>query len=230
MHQSWEHLLFLHWSWEPEAVQQTLPPGLRVDVFNGRAWIGLVPFFMCNVRPTFTPALPHFSNFLEVNLRTYVYDAEGRPGVWFYSLDCNRWLVVKGARAAFHLLYQHAEMRATVDSRGQVDYYTRRRGEERESRFQYRATGEGRLAVPGSEEFFLIERYALFAHDPRRAQLWLGRVAHPPYRIRDAEVQGWDDGLLRLAGFDVQGRAPEHICVADAVDVEIFSPSVLKNR
>jgi hypothetical protein len=223
MRQTWTHLLFLHWSWEPATVQRTLPAGLTVDTHDGRAWIGLVPFFMRRVRPAGLPALPWLSDFLELNVRTYVHDARGRPGVWFYSLDCNRWPAVKVARRFFHLPYEHAAMSATIAPEdGWVDYRAQRRGTAAESRFRYRAVGAGSEAAPGTREFFLAERYTLFAHDARRGRLWTGRVAHAPYRLSPAEVPVWDDTMLRLASFGPQGRAPEHACAAAAVDVAVY--------
>src|SRR3954470_607640 len=93
--QRWEELLFLHWRWDPDAVQATLPPGLTVDTCQGAAWLGLVPLFMRNVHPRFVPAVSWMSDFLEVNLRTYVFDSRGRPGIYFYSLDCDQPVVVE---------------------------------------------------------------------------------------------------------------------------------------
>ena len=223
MRQQWAHLLFLHWAWDAAAVQDTLPAGLTVDTFEGPAWIGLVPFFMRRVRPAGFPTVPGVSNFLELNVRTYVHDAAGRPGVWFYSLDCNQWLAVKVARGLFHLPYEHAVMSADISvATGEVDYAAGRCGQAEESRFLYRATGPGRAAEPGSLEFFLVERYTLFAHAARRQRLYAGRVAHEPYRVAGAEVPVWDDGMMRLAGFDAAGRPPDHRCTAAAVDVEVF--------
>ena len=223
MRQEWTNLLFLHWAWDAVQVQRTLPAGLTVDTFEGRAWIGLVPFFMRRVRLAGSPAVPGVSDFLELNVRTYVHDAHGRPGVWFYSLDCNQWLAVKVARTFFHLPYEHAAMAAAVDAAtGTVDYSACRRGLERESRFRYRATGERHGAPAGTLEFFLVERYTLFAHAVRRNRLLAGRVAHVPYQVGAAEVTVADDMMLRLAGFDPAGRAPDHVCAAAAVEVEIF--------
>ena len=227
MAMKWERLLFLHWSWDAAEVQRTLPPGLTVDTFDGRAWLGVVPFFMCGVRPTFAPAVPGLSDFLELNVRTYVFDEQGRPGVWFYSLDANQWLAVKTARALFHLNYQHATMSAAVEpASGEVDYRARRRGHggtvERESRFRYRAVGEARVATAGSLEFFLVERYLLFAFDERRGRLGRGRVWHRPYEISAAEVPLWDDVNLRLAGFAAPARAPDHVGAARRVEVEAW--------
>ena len=72
MHQRWEELLFLHWPFEPQIIAKVLPPSLRVDTFEGKAWIGVVPFSMRNVRPRFLPSVPGISNFPELNLRTSV--------------------------------------------------------------------------------------------------------------------------------------------------------------
>jgi uncharacterized protein YqjF (DUF2071 family) len=222
MYQRWAELLFLHWVWDPAAVQRTLPRGLTVDTFDGRAWIGLIPFFMQAVRPRFCPTVPGLSDFMELNVRTYVHDAAGRPGVWFYSLDCNQGLAVRLARGLFHLRYEHAVMQAARLRDGGMDYRAQRRGDAHESRLVYRLGGEGRPVAAGSLEFFLVERYRLFAHDAGRDVLWSGRVAHAPYAVTTAEVASLDDRLLRLAGFDPAGRGPDHCCGARPVDVEIF--------
>jgi hypothetical protein len=134
MYQRWAELLFLHWVWDPAAVQRTLPRGLTVDTFDGRAWIGLIPFFMQAVRPRFCPTVPGLSDFMELNVRTYVHDAAGRPGVWFYSLDCNQGLAVRLARGLFHLRYEHAVMQAARLRDGGMDYRAQRRGDAHESR------------------------------------------------------------------------------------------------
>src|ERR1700693_6203680 len=101
MFQRWVHLLFLHWALSPDIVQGPLPKGLQVDTFEGNAWIGIVPFFMRGVRPAGFVSVPGISNFLELNLRTYVRDASGRPGLLFYSLDG----VETSAEPAAHTTY-----------------------------------------------------------------------------------------------------------------------------
>ena len=83
MYQRWEKLLFLHWEMDPEVIQSTLPSGLYVDNYEGKAYVGIVPFYMRGIRPRGFPAIPYLSNFLECNVRTYVHDENGVPGVWF---------------------------------------------------------------------------------------------------------------------------------------------------
>lgn len=231
MRQRWSHLLFLHWAVDPAAVQRTLPRGLTVDCLDGRAWIGLVPFFMRDVRPAGWPAVPGISNFLELNVRTYVHDVHGRPGVWFYSLDCNQWLAVRVARRFFHLPYEHATMAATVaEETGEVDFRARRWGTKEQCRFRYPLARRGHLAAPDTPEFFLLERYTLFAHDRRGDRLLAGRVAHTPYRFELTPVSVWDNAMVRRAGFAPEGRPPDHACVAEAVAVDIFPLEAVDRR
>ena len=222
MHQRWEELLFLHWSFPPEEIQRTLPAALRADTFEGRAWVGLVPFFMRGIRPRWLPGAPWISNFLELNLRTYAVDARGRPGVWFYSLDCNRGPAVWRGRNLFHLNYQRARMRAAVDASGAVDYECQRRGADSPSRFRWRPAGAPRAAEPGTPEFFLCERYRLFAAHRRTGRILSGRVHHAPYELASAGVGAWDDQVFALDGLPCPGRAPDHAVACRGVRVNVF--------
>jgi uncharacterized protein YqjF (DUF2071 family) len=225
LHQRWERLLFLHWRWDAAAVQAALPPGLTVDTREGAAWLGLVPLFMRDIRPMALPAVPLLSNFLELNLRTYVYDAAGRPGVYFFSLDCNQPLAVETARRLLFLRYEHATMNAAVDAEGWVDFTAQRRGSAESARFRYHPFGPPPAeALPDSPEFFLLERYRLFASDDAGERLHSIRVCHAPHRWRQAQVFEWGEAPLRLAGFDPRGRAPDHLCCTEPVDVETFAP------
>lgn len=220
MRQRWEDLLFLHWRFPVDEVQRSLPDGLQVDTFDGAAWLGVVPFFMCGVRPVLCPALPRISNFLELNLRTYVHDAQGRPGVWFYSLDCNQPLAVWTARTFFALPYQHARMSAERRSAGRIQYMSQRCGDSHGSRFDYELGQGTHPADPGSLEFFLVERYRLFAQT--RHGLRSGRVHHTPYPLTTVNVREWDARLLSLNGFSDPQRPPDHVLASPGVQVTIY--------
>lgn len=220
MHQRWEQLLFLHWTFDPAVIQATLPAGLTVDTFDGLAWVAVVPFLMRGIRPRFTPPVPGISDFLELNLRTYVHDEQGRPGVWFYSLDCNQALAVWTARTLFHLPYQHAWMTAhRTEDRGLV-YTSQRFQDAHLSRFEYRLSPDSHEVEPGSLEFFLAERYLLFSQTPRG--LRMGRVHHRPYPLAEALVTHWDTHLFALAGLPEPTRPPDHILGSAGVQVRVF--------
>ncbi|MBB5034765.1 YqjF family protein [Prosthecobacter vanneervenii] len=219
MLQRWEKLAFLHWRWDPADIQRTLPPGLYVDTFEGDAWLAIVPFFMRGIRPRFCPPVPGISNFLELNVRTYVHDEQGRSGVWFYSLDCNQSFAVWTARTFFHLPYQHARMQA-AHSQGWIDYRCKRNGTTVESRFHYRIASETHAAAPGSLEFFLAERYLLFSQTSRG--LRCGQVHHAPYPLAEAAVHTWDVSPLLQAGFADPKRPPDHLIGSPGVDVRVY--------
>ena len=224
MYQKWLDLLFLHWEFSPEAIQRTLPPGLYVDTFEDKAYVGVVPFFMRDVRPRFLPAVPGVSNFQELNVRTYVHDDSGMPGVWFYSLDANQYLAVKAARCFFSLPYFYSEMGAEINpTNREVSYFSRRRGTDAglKSTFRYRPTSDTSTAAPGTLEFFLVERYVLFAYS-RKGRLYSGRVWHSPYRLTSVEVSSMDENVLRLDGLSKPAAAPAHRIMSPGVEVDIF--------
>lgn len=218
--QRWNDLLFLHWEVDPQVVQAMLPAGLTVDTYQGSAYLGIVPFFMERVRPRGLPPLPWLSWFQELNVRTYVHDEQGRPGVLFYSLDCNQPLAVWIARRTFHLPYFHARMSATRTAE-QVDYRCQRKDwAETAAEFSWRMPGETKEAVHGSLEFFLVERYYLFTRAPD-GQLYSGQVHHRPYRICEADVLTHSIMPATQAGFQIAGD-PVSALRADAVDVSIY--------
>jgi uncharacterized protein YqjF (DUF2071 family) len=216
----WQRLLFLHWSWDAREIQRTLPAGLFVDTFEGKAWLAIVPFFMRRVHPKGLPCVPWLSDFLELNVRTYVHDGVGLPGVWFYSLACNQSLAVEVARRCFYLNYVHARMRALVDPRG-ICSYKARRYHCAEATFRYGSAGPRTAAEPGSLEFFLLERYALFSAGPKGA-LYVGRVHHVPYEFGPALLEEWSFSPAIADGFRDPDRPPDHTVVAEDIDVQAW--------
>lgn len=225
MYQRWHDLLFLHWRWDAAAIQRTLPEGLTVDTRDGEAWLGVVPFGMSGVRPRGLPAVGWLSRFWELNLRTYVRSADGTPGVWFYSLDCNRRMAVAIARRFFRLPYVFA--RISADGRlgtasGVTHYESRRPGGGGVNRFAYAAAGVAEVAEPRSLAWWLVERYVLFAGGSKGRALHLGRVWHEPYRVAPARVGLVQTSLFADNGFTPPGRDPDHALVAEGVDVAVY--------
>ena len=221
MRQRWQELLFLHWEVDAGRLQERLPPGLHVDLYEGRAHLGVVPFLMRAVRPRGLPQVPYLSNFLECNVRIYVHDERGTPGVWFFSLDTDRWLAYQTARRVFHLPYYWAQMRASLSER--VDFSVRRRGSGHAlARYDYARVGDTGRAEPGSLEFFLLERYLLFTFDEARGRLLSGRVHHPPYRFGPTELKEWSVEPAVWNALPRPEGGPVHACVAETVDVDVF--------
>ena len=223
MFQRWQRLLFLHWTFSSEEIQPLLPPGLTVDTFNGVAYVGVVPFEMRNIHPWWFPSVPYISNFLELNVRTYVIDEFGRPGVYFISLNADRWIACAFGRSWFHLPYHWCKMNSRIVEDGVTDYRCQRRTSESnaESHLQFRKTGSPSPAEPGTLEFFLVERYLLFTM--RSGELCYGQVHHTPYPLQSAEVLKCDNAMLRLDGVPERPQPPEHIGYVEGVDVDVFA-------
>ena len=224
LYQKWMNLLFLHWKFEIEEVQKTLPEGLFVDSYDDAAWVAIVPFFMRDIHPWWFPSVPCISNFLEVNLRTYVVDENGIPGVWFYSLAANQFIAVEWGRRVFHLPYFNAGIKANVSNDGQTfDYSLTRSGTENDfqSRFCWKREGECDIAQEETFEFFLFERYLMYNQTgPKKFRI--GQVWHTPYQFQPVELFEFDDQMLILANLEQTGREPDHVAFSPGVETEVF--------
>src|SRR3954470_20195014 len=166
MHQDWHHLLFLHWEIPAHELQALVPPELTIDTFEGKAYVGLIPFTLSNVRPVMMPPIPFLSTFHEVNVRTYVHLHGREPGVWFFSLDTSSGLSVDAARAFYKLPYFHSviEWSESKGAMPELEFVSRRDDptgvKPANLRVSYRPVeGPVAHAVPGTLEHFLIERY-----------------------------------------------------------------------
>lgn len=186
---SWHDLLFMHWPVPEDWLRPLIPPGLSLDTFDGSAWLGVVPFRMSDVRPRFFPAVGPLSNFPELNLRTYV-TADGKPGIWFFSLDAHNPVAVRIARATFGLPYFDAKMSCRIagDEVHYASIRTYRGAPAAEFVGRYRPDGEPFDSRPGSLENFLTERYCLYAADGR-GKLRRGDIHHAMWPLQPAEAE-----------------------------------------
>ena len=218
--QDWHHLLFLHWEVPPAELQSLLPPGLDLDTFEGKAYVGLVPFTLTGVRPILTPPLPWISSFHEINVRTYVHRNGRDPGVWFFSLDASSTIAVAAARAAYKLPYFHAHI--DFESGSAIQFDSKRDGRTPIHAHIRYAPAETPItrAVVNSLEFFLVERYLLYAADEHH-NLYRPRVHHQPYPLQRAELQSLDETLVWAAGIK-KHEEPQHRHYAREVNVKIY--------
>lgn len=222
MTQSWLRLLFAHWPVRPDELRSLIPPGLELETFGGTAWVALTPFELRNLRVRCLPAMGGASEFLEMNLRTYV-SRKGVPGVLFFSLDAGSAAGVKGARLLYRLPYHHADMSMRPAETG-WRYHSRRRDGAAEARLQYRPTGEATRPLPGSFEAWAAERYCLYA-PLRSGRLLRAHIHHPPWALAPAEAEVEVNTIGSAANVPVSGTAPV-LHYAEAQHVLIWGPTL----
>jgi uncharacterized protein YqjF (DUF2071 family) len=206
MGQTWNDLLFAHWEVAPARLAAVVPPQLPLDTFAGRAWIGVTPFTVRNLRLRLTLPVPYLSVFPEINVRTYV-TVGGRPGIFFFSLDADSALAVAAARRLYRLPYFRT--RAAVRRAGdEVAYRCERISEEAPAaaRFEarYRPTGPAANAAPGSLEHWLTERYCLYTLDDAQRVL-RADIHHPPWPLQPAEAEIATNSMAAEVGLELAG-------------------------
>lgn len=220
MHQDWGKLLFMHWRVDPNLVQHLIPDALSLDLYGGSAWIGITPFTMWDIRafPPFAPSLPGLDSMHELNVRTYVH-YEGVPGVWFFSLDVNSLVAATTARAFFHLPYHHAE----IDLQGKKTAFKFRAKRESGAEAMFKAAWSVGDALPvshsGTREFFLTERYCLYAESD--GDIYRARIYHQPWPLREATLKSYETNLFEINRLPTPKTQPI-VHYAPEVNVDIW--------
>ena len=217
----WSELLFAHWPVTPSRLAPLLPKGLTLDVRDNQAWIGVVPFLMSDVAPRCCPSVPRLSRFLELNVRTYVI-RDGKPGVWFFSLDAANRIAVRAARATFNLPYMDAQMAMTKGKSNTITYSSNRthRGEPRaEFQASYEPAGTPFRAQEGTLEHWLTARYCLYSVT-RNGALLRGEIDHEPWMLAPAT---WTEHQNSMCdSLDVELSGSPHLLFAQPIEVRAW--------
>jgi uncharacterized protein YqjF (DUF2071 family) len=220
--QSWLDLAFIHYRADTAKLRTKVPDGLKLQEFDGTAWVGLVPFRMHGVmRRPLTP-IPGLLSFPELNLRTYV-EIGGKAGVWFFSLDADSAIAVAGGRRIYRLPYFRARMSHRWND-GWVEFASERIESPVRFAARYRGIGEGTFAAAGSFEHWIAERYCLYSVGVS-GELKRVEVHHPPWLLQRAEVTIEVNDMLSAAGVEILGGAP--VChFSRGVDVVSYAAKV----
>ena len=208
MKQVWHDLLFMHWPVAIERLRPLIPAELEIESYEGSAWVGVVPFHMSGIRGHWLPPIPGTSAFPELNVRTYVR-VGGKPGVWFFSLDAANSLAVAGARSFYHLPYFRARMHAKSGPNREIQYESHRihRGApSADFRGRYRPLGDPFRAQQGSLEYFLVERYCLYA--ATRGRIFCGEIDHAPWPLQCAEAEIEVNTMVAASGIALPASKP----------------------
>lgn len=218
--QRWLELLFAHWPIDAEQLRPHIPDGLEIDQFDGTAYVAVVPFRMEGVMRRPLPDLPWISAFPELNVRTYVTH-NGKPGVYFLSLDATNPLAIWAARTFFYLPYRRARMRVQRNA-ARITYASQRTSKEAELRGWYAPNCDPFESTPGTIEHWLTERYCLFANN-KRGRISCTEVHHAPWPLQTAQADFSSNSMLTANGLPCDGP-PALLHYADSIDVVVWSP------
>jgi uncharacterized protein len=203
MEQTWNDLLFAHWTVSEEILRPLVPSALPLDTFAGQCWVAVAPFHMTGVRFRGLPPIPGLSSFPELNVRTYV-TLGGKPGLYFFSLDARSLAAVWSARVTYRLPYFHARMKVGYDN-GWITYNSRRTPVATFAA-KYRPVGAIQMRKPGTLEHWLTERYCLYTvagNDVFRAD-----IHHTQWPLQDAEAEIPENTMASAAGIKLPELSP----------------------
>ena len=217
MAQTWHDLLFAHWPIAADALRPLVPVQLMLDTFDGCGWVGVVPFRMSGVRARGLPALAGLSRFPELNVRSYV-TLDGKPGVYFFSLDAASLAAVRAARALYHLPYFHAKMHSQAAG-DEIVYRSVRCDRSAEFRGRYGPCAPVQLRAPGTIEHWLTERYCLYTM--HGGNVYRGEIHHQPWPLQDARAEIEINSMATAAGIALP-NAPPRLHFARRLDVLIW--------
>ncbi|HTQ86865.1 MAG TPA: DUF2071 domain-containing protein [Candidatus Solibacter sp.] len=223
MAQRWHELLFAHWVVPASLLRPLIPSRLEIDTRDGQAWLGVIPFRMSGVRLRGTPPVPGLSAFPELNVRSYV-TCDGKPGVWFFSLDAGNAIAVAVARTWFHLPYFRARMRSAGNGEW-IEYRSERTHSDAppaKLQVRYRACGTEQRPEPGTLAHWLTERYCLYAADARE-NIYCGEIHHAPWKLTSAESEFEANTMAEGLGVELPRMEPV-LYFAERQEVLVWPP------
>ena len=211
MRQTWNDLLFAHWSLAPEALRPLVPPELSLDLYSPRTLTGLTQVFKLLADETRMRILHYLMQKPELNVRTYV-TYQGKPGVFFFSLDAFNPPAVWGARLAYHLPYFYARMWFKTENGGEfgtreVQYSSMRfRTPHAEFKGVYKAASAASESRPGSVEHFVTERYRLYS--VHEGNVYAADIHHVTWQLQTAEATITRNSMAEAAGISLPHSKP----------------------
>lgn len=227
MQQSWKDLLFLHYKVPYHILRPLVPQELELDTYNDEVWISITPFKMRNVKFRMLPSIPTATNFLELNLRTYV-KFKGRGGIYFFSLDASSILSVIGARTGAFLPYFTASM-SVNEEMGEFHFKSRRNKDNGIMLdVKYKPTSPPFKSPVGSLEEWLVERYCLFQETIKGKFLEID-IHHLKWSLQHAEAHILTNTLTKPLNLAIPDK-PSMIHFSKYLKVLVWPPKIVSFR
>ncbi|MBU8880406.1 DUF2071 domain-containing protein [Bacillus sp. FJAT-29790] len=208
MRQTWSNLLFLHWPISSESLRPYIPPSIQIDIFGEYAWLGVILFVTEGVYPRGLSSVSLACKFPEINLRTYVI-YNGKPGIYFLSLDSRNWASTMIGKSWFHLPYYYAQI--SFQQKGQAFHFqsTRKGKIDEPIKFScnYAHSSEVYFTQEGTLDHWLTERYCMFSSD-KGSNIYSVDLHHRPWPLQKAEAEIYTNTLFSPFHFDLSEVKP----------------------
>lgn len=208
MRQSWNNLLFSHWPVSPEVLRPHIPSTLKIDTFEQFAWVGIVLFVMEGIYPRGISSVSLVPKFPEINVRTYV-QYNGKPGVFFMSLDVEDWASLTIAKKWYRLPYRAAQI--SYKKEGQTYYFHSIRKDRTNIPIMFKGnfTPRSEVFFPKKEtlDHWLTERYCLYSTN-HRGNIYCGEIHHRPWPLQTVEAEISSNTLFSPFNIDIPKVRP----------------------
>ncbi|MGV3467279.1 MAG: YqjF family protein [Heyndrickxia sp.] len=208
MRQAWRNVLFLHWPVPVEKLRPHIPSSLQIDTFKGSAWLGIILFVLEGIFPLGISSLSLTPSFPETNVRTYV-KYNGKPGIYFMSIDVENWASLKIAKRWYRLPYHSAQIFYQKEGQN-FNFHSIRKDNESPSIYlkgQYSPISEVYYAKEGTLDHWLTERYCLYSSN-NVASIYCGDIHHQPWPLQKAEIDLVRNTLFTPFNFDFSKVKP----------------------
>ena len=217
--QTWEHYFWAHWRVPVEEMRAAVPDELEIEECDGSAWLGMVVLPRARAAAARRAAA---AGHLELppaqhpHVRARAGRAAGRLVLHDRRVEPAR--RARRARGVYHVPAFHARMTLEL-----ADDWTRGgvradgRGRDASSPGATAPPARRFHAEPGSLEWFLTERYRLFAHDAR------AEMHHDQWLLRPAEAE---IELTSISPFALSGEPLCHLSLRQ--DALIWPPEPVR--
>ena len=201
---NWRNIIMANYPIPAAAVQQYLPRGVELDLWEGQAYVSLVGFLFEDTK-LFGVPIPFLGTFEEVNLRLYVVRHTGnevRRGVVFINETVPyapvAWMANKLYKEHYTAVKTKYSLHAN-DTALQVDYQWQAGG--RWNTIGATAAADAAPMVPNSFEEFIFEHY--YGYTRINASLTEEyTIAHPSWHIHQLNEARIDCDFAAVYGPD----------------------------
>lgn len=221
LNQNWVNLTFMHWEVDHQSLKKYIPEDLELETFEGKTYIGTIPFRMEKIRPRYLPSVPFISNFPEFNIRAYV-SKNNISGVLFLTLDAESRITSMYAPWAYGLPYIFAKGKVEENKEGGFSWYSKRKSNGISVKGESRPNGILRKAEKNSLEEFLFERYSLYVTYKNKTHI--AYTCHEPWEFQDATVKLEENSLTEFYNLGISNLLePDLVHISKGVQVRTWS-------